>query len=173
MDMLFRNMNLVLLVIGVIAVLVLYRWVLWLFGVIIVPDDSIAIVTKKFVLFGSHRRLVDGHILALQGEAGYQAETLAPGLHLALWPWQYVVKMQKFTSIPMGKIGLVEACDGQPLPSGRIVARRVQCNSFQSARAFLEGGGERGPQIDVIPPGSYRINPLLFSVKLADAVSVP
>jgi len=173
MDMLFRNMNLVLLVIGVIAVLVLYRWVLWLFGVIIVPDDSIGIVTKKFVLFGSHRRLVDGHILALQGEAGYQAETLAPGLHLALWPWQYVVKMQKFTSIPMGKIGLVEACDGQPLPSGRIVARRVQCNSFQSARAFLEGGGERGPQIDVIPPGSYRINPLLFSVKLADAVSVP
>jgi uncharacterized membrane protein YqiK len=173
MDTLFRNINIVLLVIGILVVIASYRWVLWLFGVIIVPDDSVGIVTKKFVLFGSHRRLADGHILALHGEAGYQADTLAPGLHWALWPWQYTVKMQQFVSIPVGKIGLVEACDGQPMPSGRIVARPVQSNSFQNARAFLEGGGERGPQIDVIPPGAYRINPLLFSVKLADAVSVP
>jgi uncharacterized membrane protein YqiK len=173
MDIVLRNVNLVLLVIGILVVIASYRWVLWLFGVIIVPDDSVGIVTKKFVLFGSHRRLADGHILALHGEAGYQADTLAPGLHWALWPWQYTVKMQKFVSIPVGKIGLVEACDGQPMPSGRIVAKPVQSNSFQNARAFLEGGGERGPQIDVIPPGAYRINPLLFSVKLADAVSVP
>jgi uncharacterized membrane protein YqiK len=173
MDILFRNANLVLLAIGILVVLALYRWVLWLFGVIIVPDDSIGIVTKKFKLLGSNRRLQDGRILALRGEAGYQADTLAPGLHLALWPWQYAVKMQKFVTIPVGKIGLVEACDGQPLPSGRIVAKRVQCTSFQNARAFLEGGGERGPQLDVIPPGTYRINPLLFNVKLAEAVSVP
>ncbi len=172
-DLLFRNMNLVILAVVVLVVIATYRWVLWLFGVIIVPEDSIGIVTKKFVLFGSHRRLADGHILALQGEAGYQADALAPGLHWALWPWQYAVKMQKFVSVPVGRIGLIEACDGQPLPSGRIVAKRVQCNSFQSARAFLEAGGERGPQLDVVPPGTYRINPLLFSVKLADAVSVP
>jgi uncharacterized membrane protein YqiK len=172
-DLLIENSKLVLLVVGIIVLVALYRWVLWLFGVIIVPDDSIGIVTKKFVLFGSNRRLADGHILALKGEAGYQADTLAPGLHWALWPWQYAVKMQKFVTIPVGKIGLVESCDGQPLPSGRIVAKRVQCNSFQNARAFLEGGGERGPQIDVVPPGTYRINPLLFNVKLADAVSVP
>ncbi|HEX4599174.1 MAG TPA: SPFH domain-containing protein, partial [Burkholderiaceae bacterium] len=105
-------------------------------------------------------------------EAGFQADTLAPGLHWALWPWQYGVKMQPFLTVPVGKIALVEACDGQPLPSGRIVARRVPCNSFQNARAFLEGGGERGPQVDVIPPGTYRINPLLFSIKFSDAVSV-
>jgi uncharacterized membrane protein YqiK len=173
MDLIFDHLRLVLLAIVVIVVLASYRWVLWLFGVIIVPDDSIGIVTKKFVLFGSHRRLPDGRILALTGEAGYQADTLAPGLHWALWPWQFNVKMQKFVVIPVGRIGLIEACDGQPLPSGHIVARRVACNSFQNARAFLEGGGERGPQIDVVPPGTYRINPLLFSVKLADAVSVP
>ena len=173
MDVLFRNMNLVLAVAGLLVVLALYRWVLWLFGVIIVPDDSIGIITKKFVLVGRYRRLADGHILALRGEAGYQADTLAPGLHWALWPWQYSVKMQKFVSVPVGRIGLVEACDGQPLPSGRIIAKRVPCTSFQNARAFLEGGGERGPQIDVIPPGTYRINPLLFSIKMADAVSVP
>jgi uncharacterized membrane protein YqiK len=173
MDLIFANLRLVWVALAILILLVSYRWILWLFGVIIVPDDSIGIVTKKFTLFGSNRRLADGHILALRGEAGFQADTLAPGLHWALWPWQYTVKMQKFVTIPVGKIGLVEACDGQPLPSGRIVARRAQCNAFQNARAFLEGGGERGPQMDVIPPGSYRINPLLFNVKLADAVSIP
>ncbi len=173
MDLIFANLRLVWVALAILILLVSYRWILWLFGVIIVPDDSIGIVTKKFTLFGSNRRLADGHILALRGEAGFQADTLAPGLHWALWPWQYTVKMQKFVTIPVGKIGLVESCDGQPLPSGRIVAKRVQCNSFQNARAFLEAGGERGPQIDVIPPGTYRVNPLLFGVKLADAVSIP
>jgi uncharacterized membrane protein YqiK len=173
MDFIFGHPQFLWLVVGLFVLLISYRWVLWLFGMRIVPDNSIGIVTKKFVLFGPNRSLADGHILALKGEAGYQADTLAPGLHWALWPWQYGVKMQPFLTVPVGKVALVEACDGQPLPSGRIVARRAQCNSFQNARAFLEGGGERGPQVDVIPPGTYRINPLLFSIKFSDAVSVP
>ncbi|HEY4039571.1 MAG TPA: hypothetical protein VGM15_12175, partial [Burkholderiaceae bacterium] len=172
MDFIFSHPKLLGLVFALLVLLISYRWVLWLFGMRIVPDNSVGIVTKKFVLFGPHRSLADGHILALKGEAGFQADTLAPGLHWALWPWQYGVKMQPFLTVPVGKIALVEACDGQPLPSGRIVAKRVQCNSFQNARAFLEGGGERGPQVDVIPPGTYRINPLIFSIKFSDAVSV-
>jgi len=173
MDSLFSHLNLVWVLLGLLVLAVSYRWVLWLFGMRIVPDNCIGIVTKKFVIFGAHRSLADGHILALQGEAGFQAATLAPGLHWALWPWQYGVKMQPFLTVPVGKVALVEACDGQPLPSGRIVAKQAQCNSFQNARAFLEGGGERGPQVDVIPPGTYRINPLLFTIKFSDAVSVP
>lgn len=169
-----RNLGTVLAVVAVLVILIGgYRWVLKLFGVIIVPDDSIGIVTKKFVLFGSHKSLPDGRILALNGEAGYQADTLPPGLHWALWPWQYTVELQKFIAIPVGKLGVVEACDGKPPPRGRILATKVECGTFQDARAFLDNGGERGPQIDVIPPGTYRINPLLFKVSLADAVSVP
>ena len=77
---------------AVVVVLILcYRWILWLFGVVIVPDNGIGIVTKKFALFGAHRRLPDGRIIALNGEAGYQADTLPPGLHVGLWPWQYTV----------------------------------------------------------------------------------
>jgi uncharacterized membrane protein YqiK len=45
-----------------------------------------------------------------------------------------------------------------------VLARRVECDSFQDARAFLMRAGERGPQIAVIPPGTYRINTALFSV---------
>ncbi|HME37922.1 MAG TPA: SPFH domain-containing protein [Steroidobacteraceae bacterium] len=161
---------------GVLAAIILalcYRWVLALCGVIIVPDDSVGVMTKKFVLFGKNRRLPAGRIVALNGEAGYQADTLPPGLHLGLWPWQYQVDLVKFFTVPPGKVGCVEACDGEPLPSGRIVAQLVSCDSFQDARAFLQNEGQRGPQMGVIPPGTYRINTLLFTVTLNDAIVVP
>ena len=164
------------IIVGVLAVLFLalsYRWVLRLLGVIMVPDDSVGVMTKKFVLFGANRRLPAGRIVALNGEAGYQADTLPPGLHLGLWPWQYQVDLVKFCTIPPGKVGCVEACDGKPLPSGRIVAQLVPCDSFQDARAFLQNEGQRGPQMGVIPPGTYRINTLLFTVALNDAIVVP
>ena len=164
------------LVTGIAAATILllgYRWVLWLCGVIIVPDDSVGVMTKKFVLLGKNRRLPAGRIIALNNEAGYQADTLPPGLHLGLWPWQYQVDLVKFFTVPPGKVGCVEACDGEPLPSGRIVAQLVSCDSFQDARAFLQNKGQRGPQMGVIPPGTYRINSLLFSVSLTDAIVVP
>jgi uncharacterized membrane protein YqiK len=173
MDYILANWRVSALVLALILLALLYRWVLRLCGVIMVPDDSIGVVTKKFVLFGRYRRLPDGRIIALNGEAGFQADTLAPGLHVGLWPWQYTVEIVPFLSVPPGKVGCVEACDGKPLPSGRIVAREVGCDSFQDARKFLAGDGERGPQMAVIPPGTYRINSLLFTVSLADAVIVP
>jgi uncharacterized membrane protein YqiK len=151
---------------------VFYRRLLALAGVIFVPDDRIGVVSKKFVLFGKSRRLPDGRIVALNGEAGYQADTLAPGMHLGLWPWQYTVDLKELLVVPQGKVGCVEACDGGPLPSGRIVANQVACDSFQDARAFLSNGGQRGPQMGVIPPGAYRINSLLFKVSFSDAVVV-
>ncbi|MEX8518631.1 MAG: SPFH domain-containing protein [Leptothrix sp. (in: b-proteobacteria)] len=151
----------------------LWRQILWLFGVIIVPDDSIGSVTKKFVLVGDNRTMADGQIIALAGEAGFQADSLSPGLHIGFWPWQFKIDLVKFAVIPQGKIGVVQACDGKPLPGGRVIARDVDCNFFQDARTFLQNGGERGPQMKVIPPGTYRINPLLFTVELFDATEIP
>jgi len=152
--------------------LLAYRQVLWICGVVIVPNDSVGVVTKKFAV-GPNRNLPDGRIIALHGEAGYQADTLTPGLHIGLWPWQFNVELVKFLTIPPGKVGCVEACDGKPLPMGRVIARQVACDAFQDARAFLENGGERGPQMALMGPGTYRINPLLFRVELANAVDIP
>ena len=149
-----------------LAFLLLYRWIFRLLGIVVVPDDSIGTVTKKFVLFGKRRELPAGRIVALLGEAGLQADTLAPGLHFFLWPWQYGVDLVKFTVVPDGHIGVLEACDGLPLPDGRVVARHVECDVFQDARAFLGRGGERGTQMSVVPPGAWRINTLLFTVHL-------
>jgi uncharacterized membrane protein YqiK len=173
MDVFLDHWRLIAAIAAAVALMVSYRFLLWLFGVIIVPDDSVGMVTKKFVLFGSHRTLPDGRIVALNGEAGFQADTLSPGLHLGLWPWQYAVELARFLTVPHGQVGSVEACDGEPLASGRIVANRVACDSVQDARRFLSSGGERGPQMELIPPGTYRINALLFKVSVVDAVTVP
>lgn len=172
MDIIFSHWQIALGILAAVVLLLLYRPLLRLCGVIVIPDDSLGVVTKKFVLLGSHRNLPAGKIVALNGEAGYQADTLPPGLHVGLWPWQYTVGRVKFFTVPQGKVGSVEACDGKPLDSGHIVARQVPCDSFQDARAFLTNGGERGPQMAVIPPGTYRINTLLFSVNVVDAVVI-
>ena len=49
----------------------------------------------------------------------------------------------------------------------------MACDSFQDARAFMAGGGERGPQMSVIPQGKYRINPGLFKVTQVQVTDVP
>jgi len=164
---------LIVLALAVLFVFLFYRWIARLFGVVIVPEDSVGVVNKKYVVFGQHRTLPEGSIVALNGEAGLQADTLAPGLHFGLWPWQYIVTLQKFITIGQDTVGIVEARDGHPLKDGRVLARRVECNSFQDARLFLQGGGERGPQITVIPPGTYRINTALFTIQGMKVLDVP
>ena len=139
-----------------------YKLWLRLCGVIIIPQDSIGVVNKKFAILGKNTRLPDGTIIALNGEAGNQADTLAPGAHFWLWPWQYDVTIQKFITIREDYVGVVEARDGSPLKDGKVLAKRVECDAFQNARAFLTHGGERGPQITIIPPGTYRINTSIF-----------
>ena len=147
-----------------VLILVLYKLIFRLFGAVIIPQDSVGVVNKKYVLVGRNRTLPDGCIVALNGEAGIQADTLAPGVHFGFYPWQYEIKIEKFVTIAEGRVGIVESRDGKSLSAGRVLARRVDCDSFQDARKFLSNGGERGPQITVIPPGTYRINSGLFTV---------
>ncbi len=149
-----------------------YKFFIRVLGMVIVPNNGVGIVTKKFSLGGRNATLPDGKIVALAGEAGVQADTLAPGLHFWLWPWQYAVNMVAFITIDEGKIGVVEARDGVPLSGGRVLARQVDCDSFQNARTFLQSGGQRGPQIAVIPPGTYRINTALFTVSEEPALDI-
>lgn len=139
-----------------------------LFGMVIVPENRIGLVTKKFVLLGSNRQLPDGRILATRGEAGIQAHALAPGLYWFMWPWQYAVTMQPFTVIPEGRIGIVLSNDGAPLPTGNILGRSVPCDNFQNAAQFLTNGGQKGRQTRILTPGTYRINTLAFTVTLYD-----
>ncbi len=161
-------------IIAVVAIIALlnYKLIIRILGMVIIPNNGVGIVTKKFCLGGANTTLPNGKINALNGEAGIQGDTLAPGLHFWLWPWQFSVQVAPFLTVPDGKLGVVDARDGEPIATGRVLARHVDCNAFQDARAFLKNGGQRGPQIAVMPPGTYRINMQLFTVQLVDALEV-
>jgi uncharacterized membrane protein YqiK len=165
--------NIAYWVVPITLVLALNRFILRLIGVVIVAEDRVGLVTKKFVLFGENAQLPDGRIIALKGEAGFQAKTLAPGLYFWYWPWQYEVSMMPFTIIPEGKIGLILANDGAELPTGAILGRRVESDNFQDAEKFLTGNGQKGRQSNFITAGSFRINTNLFTITIADTTSIP
>ncbi|SPE78429.1 SPFH domain / Band 7 family protein [Flavobacterium columnare] len=156
-----------------VLTIVFYKFVLRVFfGMVIVPEDKIGLVTKKFVLFGTDKSLPDGRIIATKGEAGFQAQTLAPGLYWGMWIWQYSVDMTAFTIIPEGKIGLILSKDGKEIPTGRILARRVECDNYQDATGFLDKGGQKGRQTAFITSGSYRINTYLFEIVIVDQIKI-
>jgi uncharacterized membrane protein YqiK len=147
--------------------LISYKFILRVFfGMVIVPEDRLGLVTKKFVLFGDNKELPNGKIIATKGEAGYQANTLAPGLYFGMWFWQYDITMQPFTIVEQGMIGLVMAKDGREIPTGHILARKVVSDNYQDAEAFLQNGGQKGRQSNYITAGSYRINTFLFDVTM-------
>ncbi len=150
-----------------------YKFILRVFfGMVIVPENRIGLVTKKFVLFGSNKELPDGRIIATKGEAGFQAKALAPGLYWGMWPWQYGVDMTPFVVIPEGKIGLVLANDGAELPTGNILGRKIESDNFQDAEKFLNNGGQKGRQTAILTAGTYRINTFAFNVTVADMVII-
>lgn len=156
-----------------VLTVVFYKFVLRVFfGMVIVPEDKIGLVTKKFVLFGADKSLPDSRIIATKGEAGFQAQSLAPGLYWGMWIWQFSVDMTSFTIIPEGKIGLVLSKDGKEIPTGRILARKVESDNFQDAKAFLDNGGQKGRQTAFITSGSYRINTYLFEIVIIDQVKI-
>lgn len=160
-------------IVPIVLSIVLYKYILrFLCGMVIVPEDRIGLVTKKFVLFGPHKELPDGKIIAVNGEAGFQAKTLAPGLYFGKWFWQYDITMEAFTVIPEGTIGLVLAKDGGEIPTGNILGQKVPCDSFQDAAGFLMNGGQRGRQATYITAGSYRINTMLFQITTTDMIRI-
>ena len=119
-----------------------------------------------------HDSFQDGErFLQNGGQRGPQIDVLLPGRY-RINADLFQVEVQGATAILANQIGLVTANDGQPLPPGDLVAPHVEGHDdFQGASAFLVNGGLRGPQFDLLKPGTYYLNPLMFSVKL-DEVAV-
>ncbi|MEH2163790.1 MAG: flotillin family protein [Nostoc sp.] len=131
-------------------------------GLVVIGEREVGIVVRKFTLSG--RGLPAGSLIALNGEAGLQADTLAPGWHWGYWPWQYSVKKESVIVVPQGEIALIVAADGASNPPERILGKIVNCENFQDARKFLTQGGEKGRQMSFLTAGTYRINTALFKV---------
>src|SRR6266550_1102628 len=146
-----------LFVLAVVAFLLVGPLVL---GAVLIQERQVGIVVKRF----GTRALPPGRFVALAGEAGYQADTLAPGLHFGYWRWQYRIIKVSVTVVPQSEIALVLAADGASIPPERILGKVVECDNFQDARHFLLNGGEKGRQLGILTAGTYRINSALFTV---------
>jgi uncharacterized membrane protein YqiK len=133
----------------------------FLLGLRYIPHDRVGIVEKLW----SHRgSLAHGRIIALAGEAGFQARLLRGGLHLGYPFWMFRVHTAPLVTVAEGRIGYVYARDGLPLGPTQTLGAIVTCNSFQDAVGFLENNGQRGRQRLIIREGVYAINTALFVV---------
>ena len=72
-------------------------------------------------------------------------------------------------------MGIVTVHDGLPLQSGEIIAPSVGegHSSYQDPEKFLELGGRRGKQIQVLTDGTYYINRLFATVEFKPKTVVP
>jgi uncharacterized membrane protein YqiK len=132
----------------------------FLTGAVLIRERQVGIVVKKF----GGGALQPGRLIALKGEAGYQADTLPPGLHFGYFRWQYRILKVPVTVVPQGEIALVVAADGESIPAERILGKVVECDNYQDARKFLANGGEKGRQLGILTAGTYRLNLALFTV---------
>jgi len=162
MNTLFAMDNLAPVEIGIWAFVVVFPLVFGplVLGAVFIRERQVGVVVKKF----GGRSLPPGQLIALNGEAGYQADTLSPGLHFGFWRWQYRIIKMPVTVVPQGEIALVLAEAGASIPTERILGQVVDCDNFQDARKFLVNGGEKGRQLGILTAGTYRINGALFNV---------
>ena len=84
----------------------------------------------------------------------------------------FTVDIYGVTHIHEDEVGLVEAKDGRPLPAGKIFGNAVECSNFEDAQAFINNGGYRGKQLQVLTPGKYAINTELFKIQRVDPVII-
>ena len=136
-------------------------------SITIAGGDQVVLLERRWL--GAH--MPDGRTVALRNEVGVQARVLGPGIHFLI-PFIYSTSKRPFLEIPQNKVGVVRAITGNPIPSGFFMARSVACDLFQDGEAFLRNGGEKGPQLQILPEGQYRINPHLFEVEVVDAIMI-
>jgi uncharacterized membrane protein YqiK len=119
------------------------------------------------------------------GVKGIQLRTLPPG-KWAIHPYLFNVSIAKVTIVPPGKVGVVTSADGTQLDAGRLHGKAISDHTnFQNSENFIYNGGQKGPQVEILTPGTYRIHTQsvsidngsdikagLFTVRLFDATVI-
>ncbi|MDQ3803911.1 MAG: SPFH domain-containing protein [Acidobacteriota bacterium] len=118
------------------------------------------------------------------GVKGIQLRTLPPGLW-PIHPYLFRVSIAKATVVPPGKVGVITSADGAPLDAGRLHGKAIDGHmNFQDAESFVGNGGQKGPQVEILTPGTYRVltqsspleggdpKPGLFYTRLYDATVI-
>src|SRR6185437_1536678 len=137
-------------------------------SIIKTPDNKTQAISK---IYGGSS-LPEGHIIATNGETGYQANIFAPGTFRVVPFFNILNRVidMPLVYIPPGFYGRLVARDGAPLRDGQIMADAWKDDDFANmldAHYFLTHGGQRGEQLSVLKGGStYAINLMLFQVRV-------
>lgn len=134
-----------------IGYLVVYEgiWV-WVVESTDVPPDKMLVLVAK-----TGREMPAGKIIAGPGEKGVLLEPLGTGRHF-INPIFYERQLRDQVVVGPGETGVVINKFGKELPSGE----------------FLGGTGDRGIQRDVLLPGTYKLNPYAYEVRLVKMVEI-
>jgi len=141
-----------LIIWGVLALLLLIALLMtWNeFFVYVPPGKHLVIISKEGA------PLPAGQVLAEPGEKGILREVKGEGWHFVM-PIVFTTQVEKNTVVPPGKVGIVTARGGKPLPPGRVLAEP----------------GEQGIQRQVLLPGTYRLNLHGYDLQLVEATDIP
>ena len=131
--------------------IIVFGWI-WMFCRISVGPGEMAIVTSK-----TGDELPPGAILAEPGQKGVQRIPLAEGRHF-LNPVTHDWRIVRAFTIPAGSVGVVTSKSGKELEPGEILAPDRE---------------SKGVWKDVLGPGTYRLNPEGYEVKVMSAINIP
>ena len=141
------------IVVGVGAIAaVAFTGFLWTCCRVYVPAGQMAIVTAK-----TGDPLPPGRILAEPGEKGVQRVPLAEGRHF-LNPINNDWRIVPAITIPAGSVGVVTSKTGKELAAGEILAPDED---------------SKGVWRRVLGPGTYRLNPEGYDIKVMSAINIP
>jgi uncharacterized membrane protein YqiK len=134
--------------------------ILILMSIYSIGPTDVGLIRKRF-----GRKLPGDNPIALEGEAGYQADLLMPGLRFK-FILIYSVSKHPWVQVPAGQIGVVIAQVGKPLPIGaKSAVYQPAFASFTDVRGFVKAGGQKGVQRPVLSPGTLApIHPVAFIV---------
>ena len=108
-----------------------------------------------------------------RGQKGPQAAFLTPGSY-RINTFLFEIEMVPITQIQENKVGIITTLDGEPLEKGEIAGTSVAGHkNFQDPMAFINAGGMKGLQEDVILAGTYYLNPWFVLVEQVDMIYIP
>ena len=145
--------KIILIVVAVVVVgyVVVYEGIWkWMVEAVDVPPDRMLVVVAK-----TGKEMPAGKIIAGDGEKGVRLTPYGTGRHF-FNPFLYERQLHPQVVVGPGELGVVINKFGKELPPGE----------------FLAGMDQRGIQRDVLLPGTYKLNPYAFEVKIVKMVEI-
>lgn len=150
----------------------------------VIPEGKIGLIEAK-----DGSQLDSGHVTAKTvdcdrfqdavsflnnlGQKGPQRSYLTPGIY-RINSALFSLTTADVMEIPEGKVGIVTTLDGTPLTKDEIAGKIIPDHgNFQNPDAFIQKGGNRGLQEQVLLAGKWFINPWFADVKTVEMTEIP